>query len=259
MISELVRHTRILEIVGDTLRVRAKQAKQNEERDENVIRNVAKSYQEAYNQQDASKLAAQWTSDAIYINSVTGESAEGGGAIEKLFKDKFAEDKKRHLEITIKNIEFPNVNEAIENGVMKVTLDDEPAQQVAYQAEYIKQNGKWMVKAIKEIELQAPSSNFEHLKDLAWLVGKWEDSDDNVDILFDNQWDKYKNFTTQHFQMKVYGISLCNLKKDEIMKIKIVGAAGGGGHRIGLPGRDGKRQSNEEKKLKDEKPASEFV
>ncbi len=88
---------------------------------------------------------------------------------------------------------------------MKVTVDDQPVQQIAYQTEYVKENGKWLIKSIKEIELQEPSSNFEHLKDLAWLVGKWEDSDDNVDILFDNQWDKYKNFITQYFKMKIYG------------------------------------------------------
>lgn len=181
------------------------QANQNEKSDEKAIRNVVQSYQEAYNQQDAAKLTAQWASDATYINPVTGESAEGREAIEKLFKEKFAQGKKRRLEITIKNIEFPNADEAIENGVMKVTVDDQPARQMAYQAGYVRENGKWLVKAINEIELQEASSNFEQLKDLAWMVGKWEDSDDNVGILFDNQWDKYKNFITQHFKMKIYG------------------------------------------------------
>jgi hypothetical protein len=76
---------------------------------------------------------------------------------------------------------------------------------MAYQAEYVRENGKWLVNAIKEIEQQEPQSNFEQLKDLAWLIGKWEDSDDNIEILFDNQWDKYKNFITQHFKMKIYG------------------------------------------------------
>lgn len=181
------------------------QANQNKEADEKAIRNVVQSYQEAYNQQDAAKLFAQWASDATYNNPVTGESAEGKEAIEKLFKEKFAQDKKRHLEITIKSIEFPHADEAIENGVMEVTVDDQPTLQMAYEASYVKENGKWLVKAIKEIELQEPSSNFEQLKDLAWLVGKWKDSDDNIDILFDNQWDKYKNFITQHFEMKIYG------------------------------------------------------
>lgn len=181
------------------------QTQQNEEADEKAIRNVVQSYEEAYNQQDAAKLTAQWASDATYINPVTGESAEGREAIEKLFREKFAQGKKRHLEITIKSIDFPSTDEAIENGVMKVTVDDQPAQRVAYQARYVKENGKWLVKAINEIELQEFSTHSEQLKDLAWLVGKWEDSDDNVDILFDNKWDEYKNFITQYFKMEIYG------------------------------------------------------
>lgn len=175
-----------------------------EESDEKAIRNAAQLLQEAYNQQDAEKLSAQWGSDATYINPVTGESAQGREAIKKLFKEKFAQGKKRHLEIAVKNIEFPNADEAIENGVMKLTVDDQPLQ-IAYELGYVRENGKWLVKAINEIELQEPSSNFEQIKDLAWLVGKWEDSDENVEILFDNQWDKYKNFITQHFKMKIYG------------------------------------------------------
>lgn len=181
------------------------QAQHNEEADDKAIRNVIQSYQEAYNQQDAAKLTALWASNASYINPVTGESAEGKEAIGKLFKEKFAQGKKRHLEVTLKSIEFPNPDEAIEKGIMKVTVSDQPERKMAYQMEYVKENGKWLMSAFNEIELHEPSSNFEQLKDLAWMVGKWEDSDDNVDILFDNQWDKYKNFITQHFKMKIYG------------------------------------------------------
>lgn len=181
------------------------QKQQNEPADEKAIRNAVQAYQEAYNQQDATKLAALWASDAHYFNPLTGESAEGREALEKLFKERFAQGEKKHLDIVIKNIEFPSDDEAIENGVMKVTLPDQPAQQMAYEVGFIKENGKWLVNSINEIELQEASSNFEQLKDLAWLVGKWADTDDNVEILFDNQWDKYKNFITQHFQLKIYG------------------------------------------------------
>ncbi len=181
------------------------QTQQNKEADEKAIRNIVQSYQEAYNQQDAAKLTSQWSSDATFSNPVTGESAEGKEAIEKIFKEKFAQGKKRHLDISITSIEFPSADEAIETGVMKVTVEHQPAQQVAYQARYVRENGKWLIKAINEIELQETSSHFEQLKELAWMVGKWEDSDDNVDILFDTQWDKYKNFITQYFKMKIYG------------------------------------------------------
>jgi uncharacterized protein (TIGR02246 family) len=181
------------------------QVEATQESDEKEIRAIVQSQQESYNQGDAAKLTSHWAPDATYINPVTGDSAEGKEAIEKLFREKFADGKKRHLEIAIKGIEFPGPDEAIEAGVMKVMIDDQPEQQVAYETEYVKEDGKWLVKAIKEIELQEPASNFDQLKDLAWLIGKWIDTDDHVEILFDNKWDKYKNFITQHFVMKIYG------------------------------------------------------
>ncbi len=180
-------------------------AVQDKKADEKAIQNIVQSYQETYNQQDATKLITYWTTDAIYINPVTGESAEGREAIEKLFKEKFTQGKKRHLEITTKSIQFPNVDEAIETGLMKVTVADQPVQQMAYQAEYVKENGQWLLKTISEIELQKAVSNSEQLKDLSWLLGQWKDSDGNVDILFDTHWDKHKNFIIQHFKMKIYG------------------------------------------------------
>lgn len=195
----------ILPFLAAGLFVGFNQTNQNEETDEAIIHSIVQSYQEAYNQQNASKMTAQWAVDASYINPVTRESAEGKEAIERLFKEKFAQGTKKHLEITIKSLEFPTPTEAIEHGLMKVTIEDQPTQQIAYKTEYIKENGKWFIEAIDEIELQEPPSNFEQLKDLAWLVGKWKDSDDNIDILFDNQWDKNKNFIIQHFEMKILG------------------------------------------------------
>ncbi len=178
---------------------------QGEKADEKAIKDTIKSYQEAYNQRDAEKLTALWATDATYINPVTGETAEGREAIGKLFKERFAKDRKVHLEITTKNIEFLSDNEAIERGVMKISLPEKEMQSLAYRVGLIKENGKWLVNSIGEIELQEVTSNFEHLKDLEWMVGNWEDIDDNIEIFFTNRWDGHKNFLTENFQMKIYG------------------------------------------------------
>lgn len=176
-----------------------------ESNDINEIKNVVQAFQEAYNQKDANKLSEQWAPDASFFNPVTGESAEGREEIEKLFQDKFADGKQRQIKVETKNIEFPNTHEAIEKGIMKIEVEDLEPLQFAYQMEYAKENGKWLIKAINQIEIQNPGSNFDQLKDLEWLIGKWEDADENINIHFDNQWDKYNNFITQSFQMKIYG------------------------------------------------------
>lgn len=179
--------------------------KQNEEADEIAVRQVAQAFQKAYNQQDANKLASYFSSDATYSNPMTGELAEGREAIAQLFKEKFADGKKKHIEIAIKRIEFPNVDQAIENGVIKVTSEEKPAREIAYRSEYTREKGTWVLASVNEIALQETSSNYEQLKELAWMVGKWKDSDDNIQITFDNHWDKYKNFLNQNFKMEIYG------------------------------------------------------
>lgn len=180
------------------------------------IQNAIQNYQDAYNQQDAEKLTALWAANATFINPLTGETATGREAIGKLFKERFSKGIKAHLEITSKSIEFPSANEAIENGVMKVSSPDKLTQTVAYEVGFIKENGKWLVNSIGEIELQEAVSNYEHLKDLDWMTGHWEDSDDNIQILFTNQWDAHKNFLTEHFKMKIYG-------QDDIEGMQIIG------------------------------------
>jgi len=180
-------------------------AQQNIEADKKAIQSAVQEYEEAYNLKDAAKLSQLWASDAIYNNPMTGKHAEGRAEIEKLFKERFAQNKNIHADIKVKNIEFINDEEALQNGVMMLFVPGQPEQKIAYQVEFIKENGQWLINAIKEAELQEPISNFEHLKDLAWMIGKWEDSDDDTQILFNNHWDKYKNFIIQQFEMKIYG------------------------------------------------------
>lgn len=173
--------------------------------DKKAIEDTIQNYQNAYNNQDAEKLTTLWASDATYRNPITGESAEGREAIGKLYKERFAKDHKVQLEIISKKIELHGSDEATETGVMKVALPGKPIQQVAYQLELIKENGKWLIDSIGEIELQEASSNFEHLKELEWMVGNWKDTDDNIEIVFTNKWDKNKNFLTENFKMEIYG------------------------------------------------------
>lgn len=180
-------------------------AQQNVEADKKAIQNTAQAYQEAFNQKDAAKLSQFWAPDAIYDNPISGKYAEGREAIEKLFNERFSQNQQSRVDITVKNIEFINENEALQNGIMKLTIPDQPAQKMAYQVEFVKENGKWLINAIKEAELQEAPSNFEHLKELSWLIGRWEDTDEDVEIIFNNQWDKYKNFITQQFEMKIFG------------------------------------------------------
>lgn len=173
--------------------------------EESTVRSQTAAYQEAFNSHDAGKLASLWTKDAVYFNPITGEKAEGRKAIEELFKNKFNNQKARSQDIIVKSIEFPQPGEVVEKGLIRISFTDQPTRQFAYESQWIKQNNQWLLQQIKEIELAKAPNNYDHIKELEWLLGRWEDTDDNVTILFDCQWDQNKNFLNQHFRMQVYG------------------------------------------------------
>lgn len=171
--------------------------------DENSIRTAVAEYQDAFNHQNGEKMAALWAAEAVYY-PMTGATAQGKKEIVQLFKEQFSRNQNPQIEISATKIAFPSPDQAVQKGIMKLHISGQPEGQLAYQVSLIQENGKWLINEVDEIEIIQPLSNFEHLKDLAWMVGKWEDTDDNVEVFLDNQWDKNKNFLTQHFKMQIF-------------------------------------------------------
>jgi hypothetical protein len=70
----------------------------------------------------------------------------------------------------------------------------------------VKQNGQWLIDRISEVEKEKPlPSNYEHLKELEWMIGSWHDDDPrpSVEIQTDCAWTKNKNFMTRSFAFAI--------------------------------------------------------
>lgn len=50
-------------------------------------------------------------------------------------------------------------------------------------------------------------NQYQHLKELEWLIGDWVDQDDDVEIQSIYRWDKLKNFIYQKFSIQAEGTS----------------------------------------------------
>lgn len=177
---------------------------QNNE-DEAAIRQKAKSYESAYNQGDAKALAALWAENAEYVDPESGDVTSGREAIASKFKEVFQEKDNLQIEIKIDSIIFPAPNQAVEKGTAIVKGKDGAVTETAYKATYAKSNGEWLLTEVREVEFDKPSSQYEHLKELEWLIGEWIDEDEDVIIKTRGQWDKYKNFLTQKFSVITEG------------------------------------------------------
>lgn len=175
------------------------------QKDESDIRQISKEYSTAFSKQDPEALASFWTSDAVYINPITGMSIQGHDALVENFKDKFEDDKADKLEITISEIQFPEPGKAIEKGVFRLTYaDGKPTLQNAFSVLLVKEGDRWLYKEARQIHLDMPPSNYEKLKELEWMVGDWIDADDDVTIETQTKWDSNKNFIIQKFTMQLY-------------------------------------------------------
>ena len=172
--------------------------------DEATIRKNDVAYVAAYNNHDAKAIAAMWSPEAVYMDPDTGEAAVGREAIEKVFAGTLADVKDARLEIDVKSIKFVSPNVAIETGVARVVRPKTKPEETTYTAVNVKREGKWLLDRISEEEPPVPPpSNYEHLKDLEWMVGSWIDRDEQATIQTDCEWTKNKNFMTRSFAMVI--------------------------------------------------------
>lgn len=173
--------------------------------DEAAIRKNVQASVEAFNRHDAKAMAALWSPEAIYVNRTTGERVMGRTEIEKQYAAQFQADAKSKLAIDVDTIDFVSPNVAIERGTAKVIGGDEPANELDYSAVHVKRDGQWLLDRVTEDEIMPVISNYEHLKDLEWMVGTWIDNDPDagVQVTTECQWAKNQNFMTRAFSISL--------------------------------------------------------
>ena len=128
----------------------------------------------------------------------------GRDAIEKVFADAFADN--QDIKLRIQSIEFVSPNVAILRGTAQVIRPDAEPEESEYTMVRVKRDGQWLIDRVSEIEKEKPTpSNYEHLKDLQWMIGSWHDDDPRpaVEIQTDCEWTKNKNFMTRSFAIAI--------------------------------------------------------
>jgi uncharacterized protein (TIGR02246 family) len=171
--------------------------------EEAAIRKSVEAYVAAFNQADAKTLASMWSPEAVYSNPVSGEEAVGREAIEAQFVAIFTETPGIKLAATTTSIEFVSPNVAIEKGVAQVTRQDQAAEESEYSAVYIKREGQWLLDRVTEAEVPQVSTQYEHLKELEWMIGTWVDQDEESQIITRCQWSQNQNFIIRFFSVNV--------------------------------------------------------
>lgn len=170
--------------------------------EEEVEKNI-QAYQKAFNSHDIEELSALWSPEGDYVNLTRQETVEGSQQITDYFKELFDEKKAQAISLEVCKISFPTADTAIAKGLGTTTYEDNTTKDHAFVVEYIKEKGVWTIQSYREDETSKPTSHFEELKELAWLVGNWEDEDNDIDVEYVVDWDLNKNFLVQEFILSV--------------------------------------------------------
>lgn len=171
--------------------------------EEAAIRQAVESYVAAFNRGDAKALASMWSPDAVYTNPLNGQQAVGRDAIEQQFARNFVDAEGARLEATTNSVQFISPGVAVEHGTAKVVRSGQPPETSAYTAIYVKRDGQWLLDRVTEEVLPPDTSNYEHLKELEWIIGTWIDQDDQSRVETTYEWTKNQNFITCFFTLSV--------------------------------------------------------
>jgi uncharacterized protein (TIGR02246 family) len=173
--------------------------------DEAAIRKADAVYLEAFNRHDAKALAATWSPEAVYLNHATGAEVIGRTAIAEQFAALFKDQPELKLELRVESIQFVSPNVAVEHGIATSLAPKAAPEEEAYAAVFVRRDGQWLLDRVTEKAKQAAPSHGDQLKQLEWMIGRWVDKDDKVDITTECQWTKNKNFITRSFTVATDG------------------------------------------------------
>ena len=177
--------------------------------DEAVIRKADEAYVQAFNKHDAKALADAWSPEAVYLNRVTGDEFVGRAAITEQFTAVFKAQPEIKLDLSVQSIQFISPNVAVEQGIAKTLAPKTEPEEIEYSAVFVRREGQWLLDRVTEKAKEATPSRYEQLKPLEWMIGRWVDKDDEVDIETECQWTKNRSFITRSFTIAAEGQSRC--------------------------------------------------
>jgi uncharacterized protein (TIGR02246 family) len=164
-----------------------------------------RAYEAAYASGDAKALVDFFTDDAEYT-AEDGRTFKGRAEIEETIRAALLDRKGGNLAINMESVRLLAPEVLLEKGTTTVTPNDGDASESLYTAIYVKKNGEWKISQLIESPKPATTPH-ERLAELAWLIGKWAETDEANDLTVDSEylWARGGNFITRNVTVKRSG------------------------------------------------------
>src|SRR5262245_35159510 len=195
-------------LLGLTANLGSAQGIKGNKQEEDALFKNAQAFVDAFHKGDAKVLAAFWTEDGDYTDQ-SGKHIKGRKEIEKVFHNFFAEHKGLKVRIEIDSLRFITPDVAVEDGTTEVmTPDGAPPSRARYTIVHAKKDGEWRLASVRDATF-SPPTNYEHLRDLEWLIGDWATDNPKGDVArFTFAWGPNQNFIVAHFTTTFKNISI---------------------------------------------------
>ena len=161
-----------------------------------------RAYEAAYASGDAKALVDFFTDDAEYT-AEDGRTFKGRAEIEETIRAALLERKGGNLAINMESVRMLAPEVLLEKGTTTATPNDGDVSESLYPAIYVKKDGEWKISQLIESP-KAATTPHERLAELAWLIGKWAETDEANDLIVDSEylWARGGNFITRNVTVK---------------------------------------------------------
>ncbi|RBP38050.1 uncharacterized protein (TIGR02246 family) [Roseimicrobium gellanilyticum] len=164
-----------------------------------------RAFEAAYEKGDVKALAGFFAENAQYTTE-DGQTLVGSAAIEESMRQAFKEGKGSKLAISVDSVQVLTPDVVVEKGSTEVTAKDGEKSGALYTAIHVKKDGKWKISQLIETPLPTATPQ-ERLKEVAWLVGSWEDVDKSTALTVKSEftWARGGNFIVRNVDVKNAG------------------------------------------------------
>jgi uncharacterized protein (TIGR02246 family) len=173
--------------------------------DEHAVHKLLDDYSAAYSKGDPQAVAAFFTTDAEYVKD-DGQALHGSEAIRKALEQLFTNSKGLKLETKLISCR-PLVTDACSVQIAAtVKLPDGAVTTTQSRLIVTKRNNEWLIAEAREgAETASAAESSAPLNALAWMVGEWVDTSDQVDVRISCDWFANKHFLVRSFSVTTDG------------------------------------------------------
>ncbi|MCA9076654.1 MAG: SgcJ/EcaC family oxidoreductase [Planctomycetaceae bacterium] len=191
-------------------------AGESEEAVTQAIRERIAAYVEAFNKHDAEAVGAYWTANGVSVAAETGVRTEGRAALVEEFAAFFKAQPDARLSGQVENIRMVRPDVATVEGTTVISFGDAVPVESAFSAVLVKEANEWLIDSSQERDLPVPSSSYDALKELEWLVGTWKDQAEGAEVTTTVRWSPSRAFLLRSFAAQ-FG------EGDEVQGTQIIG------------------------------------